>query len=337
MEYRFPYKQIYAKNAGTYILTVTDSLSCSNSDTVKINAFPLPDVTVIGDSSLCIGSSVTLKVTGAKSYSWNFGLGNTDSVKVKPVKTSTYIVTCIGDNSCSKIVSETVNVYPLPVVSISGRTSVCSGSSDILTAKGALKYFWNNGIGQGNIFTVYPVTTTTYTVIGFDANNCTDTSQITVIAKPLPVTPHIAKHGDTLISDADNGNLWYRNDTLIKGQTGQKYIPAKAGYYYVIVYLNGCSSDSSNNWHIATGIEEITDNIKFLCFPNPVHTDLSVDLFPNYTDGIIAIYDVDGTEKIKQIIKSNKTLINCTDLRSGVYILKFVNDKYIIVRKIIKV
>lgn len=79
----------------------------------------------------------------------------------------------------------TVTILPSPTISIIGSFSVCSGGSVTFTASGANTYQWTTG-AQTSTMTDIPFSSTTYTVIGTDANGCTGTGTITatVVSNP---------------------------------------------------------------------------------------------------------------------------------------------------------
>ena len=77
-----------------------------------------------------------------------------------------------------------------PNVTISGTTTICSGSSTTLTANGANTYLWSNSL-TSNPITVSPPTSTTYTVTGTNSNNCTNTASINVTVNPKPISTSI--------------------------------------------------------------------------------------------------------------------------------------------------
>ncbi|MBW6483492.1 MAG: gliding motility-associated C-terminal domain-containing protein, partial [Vicingaceae bacterium] len=56
--------------------------------------------------------------------------------------------------------------------------TICNGDSVVLTGSGATSYTWDNGVTDGIYF--IPTTTTTYTVIGQDANGCSNTDTVTI-------------------------------------------------------------------------------------------------------------------------------------------------------------
>ena len=74
---------------------------------------------------------------------------------------------------------------------IVGQTSTsCFGGSDgsidleVTGGTPPYTYDWDNGVSNGVAFV--PTATTTYTVIGTDANGCENTAQVTVTVNPLP-------------------------------------------------------------------------------------------------------------------------------------------------------
>ena len=88
-----------------------------------------------------------------------------------------------GSNNISGVL--TVNQ---PNVTISGTTTICSGSTTTLTASGANTYLWSNGLGTSNSITVSPTNSTSYTVTGTDSNNCTNTANIYITVNPKPIS-----------------------------------------------------------------------------------------------------------------------------------------------------
>jgi len=70
----------------------------------------------------------------------------------------------------------------LPVVTASPGDNLCAGESILLTANGADTYSWSPPVGlsavSGDNVSASPLATTTYTVIGTDANGCNGSSTI---------------------------------------------------------------------------------------------------------------------------------------------------------------
>ncbi len=72
-----------------------------------------------------------------------------------------------------------LTIHPLPnVVANATTTTINAGEPVTLTGSGATSYMWDNGVTDGD--TVYPLVTTTYTVIGTDGNTCENTDSVTI-------------------------------------------------------------------------------------------------------------------------------------------------------------
>ncbi len=78
--------------------------------------------------------------------------------------------------------SFTLTSNPNPTLSLTAKVyTLCVGESDSLFVNGALNYQWSNG-ATGTFIIVTPTANTIYTVSGTDANGCSDTESVTVVA-----------------------------------------------------------------------------------------------------------------------------------------------------------
>lgn len=153
--------------------------TCYASQTVTITVKPVPDLSVTATSSvLCSGQTTSLSVSGANSYTWSTGDHATD-IAVSPSASTLYTVVGTGTNNCNGTASYSVTVNNLPVLSLaSSNTLLCTGSSADLSVTGAQTYTWSTAEFT-NTITVSPTVTTSYTVMGTDANGCENVSVIT--------------------------------------------------------------------------------------------------------------------------------------------------------------
>jgi len=95
--------------------------------------------------------------------------------------TGTNTLGCTSSNT----VVITITVNPLPVVAVqSGTNAICFGKQAILTPTGAVNYTWTPTISGGIAFT--PTQTTTYSLIGIDANNCVNDTTYQLSVYPMP-------------------------------------------------------------------------------------------------------------------------------------------------------
>ncbi len=175
--------------ANTYTVTATNAQGCTGTATRVITVNSLPTVGITTSvNPVCAGSSTTLTGTGAVSYVWNPGALSGTSVVVSPVSATTYTVIGTNANGCTNTSTVTIGIASLPSVSITPAAAItlCAGQSTALTGNGGLTYSWNPGGLTGTVVNVSPLATTTYTVVGTNANGCNSSSTKLVTVNPLP-------------------------------------------------------------------------------------------------------------------------------------------------------
>jgi gliding motility-associated-like protein len=241
----------------SYIVTGTDSNSCSNNDTVKVTVNPLPTVNAGLDKTICIGSSTNLTATGAGSYSWSPTTGLSCSTcaspTASPTTNTTYIVTGTDANGCANSDTVNVTVNPLPTVSAGTDKTICNGSSTTLTATGASSYSWlpTTGLSCGNCAspTASPTSNTTYIVSGTDANGCSNKDTVAVNVNPLPAVnagadKNICIGGSTTLTAIGAGSYtWSPSTGLSCGTCASPTASPTSTTTYVVTGTdsNGCA------------------------------------------------------------------------------------------------
>ncbi|MDX2172751.1 MAG: gliding motility-associated C-terminal domain-containing protein [Bacteroidota bacterium] len=165
---------------GNYTATMSYCTG-SVSSVVQVSVGTPPVFASASSNTICPPASATLTGSGATSYTWQTPTGNIigSTALVSPTSNTTY--TLIGSNGiCTNSTTILISVTPPPTVSafnLSG--TICSGSSANCVATGALTYTWNPGAIVGNIVSLSPVVTTTYTVIGSNGG-CLNTTTLVV-------------------------------------------------------------------------------------------------------------------------------------------------------------
>ena len=136
---------------------------------------------------MCSGQSINLAASGANTYTWSTN-SNLSSISVAPTSNITYTLSGTSTAGCvsAAAASLAVTVNPLPTVSISGTTALCTGQSINLTASGANTYTWSTGSNSTGI-SVSPTSNITYTLSGTNSFGCTgNTASLAVTVNPLP-------------------------------------------------------------------------------------------------------------------------------------------------------
>lgn len=203
---------------------------------------PTPGTVTTALSNICGGSgSTSLTLSGASSglgisYQWQSAptdIGPWSDFGLNEVTTNSGVITnttwfrCLVSCSYSALsdstapVEVTVVSSPAPVVTVSPNTNVfyCTNSAPlVLVASGASTYAWSPNIASsasGDSALAAPTQSTSYTVIGLDANGCSDTTTLNVQLRTSP-----------------NVNAVTNNDTICTGSTTnlQAFIQGGGGF-----------------------------------------------------------------------------------------------------------
>jgi len=189
----------------TVTFTITPSANgCSGTPvtaTVLVN--PSPQGTIsIDPNPACVGSTVSLSASGGISYAWS-GPHGWSSVLQSPsvyiddhLWAGIYTVTITANGGCQSILSDTLQVFYPPVVSITYKEgAACAGSDLRLYGSGAGTYAWSGPNGWSSTERdplIEDVTTAhsgTYTLTVTAANGCSATASVDItIHVPQPVT-----------------------------------------------------------------------------------------------------------------------------------------------------
>ena len=192
----------------SYSLSGTSSQGCVSSSsavtTVTVNALPIIGIT--GANTVCAGSSVALTAGGASTYTWNTG-SNASIITVTPTGNTSYSVSGTSVNGCVSSASAvtTVSVNILPVISITGTTSICNGASTSFTAGGASTYTWNTS-SNATVLSVSPSSNTSYSVSGTSSAGCISSAPA-IISLTVNALPLVSITGSTSICAGSSTSL----------------------------------------------------------------------------------------------------------------------------------
>ncbi|PJC62567.1 MAG: hypothetical protein CO022_03885, partial [Flavobacteriales bacterium CG_4_9_14_0_2_um_filter_32_27] len=171
----------------TYYVTGTDANSCSNSDSVVVSVFAIPD---LSDTVICIGDSIQLTAYGppGATFTWtpttSLSNPNIANPYTSTTVTITYTVTVQDTNGCVDTTQITVTAEDKPNAAFTVETTpACDGILAIFdnTSTGADSYLWLFGDGSQSI-EIHPTHIFAYessftTILNaYSANGCLDTA-----------------------------------------------------------------------------------------------------------------------------------------------------------------
>ncbi|HRP40494.1 MAG TPA: gliding motility-associated C-terminal domain-containing protein [Chitinophagales bacterium] len=174
--------------AGNYSVTVTDTTGCSVVGNITLNNKGSFNISLGSDTGFCAGGETVLNApSGYVNYFWSTG---DTSQSIKITTQGNYHLTVTDAQGCSAADSVIVNVYSLPVIVLAKDTTVFENNTIKLapTINGSMNasgtYTWtpDKTITCTNCSQpeVNPSDTTVYTLKFTDANNCTDSTTVSV-------------------------------------------------------------------------------------------------------------------------------------------------------------
>lgn len=179
-------------SSGTYELVISANGCVSSSQSLEVVVHPIPIANPINSGPICEGGSLQLgtNTSNGMTYLWQGPAGFSSNESAPVIATTqlnnagTYQLV-ITQNGCSSQMSTTdVVVLQNPVVTAStAQDSICYGESVTLSVSGIVQAVWQPGQIQALNPIVTPLTSTTYSVVGIDANGCSgsDELEITVV------------------------------------------------------------------------------------------------------------------------------------------------------------
>jgi hypothetical protein len=176
--------------AGTYNVTVTNSSGCTSSCSRTLTVNPLPVCAIAGNNTVCSGVATSFTASGGTSYSWSGPSGFTANTAIITNITTagTYNVTVTNSSGCTSSCSRTLTVNALPICSITGSNTICSGQSTSFTASGGTSYSWSGPSGfNANTAIITNITAAgTYNVTVTNSSGCTSSCSIPLTVNTSP-------------------------------------------------------------------------------------------------------------------------------------------------------
>ena len=198
----------FPNDTTAYVVTVTDVLGCSATDTMIVNVNPLAlanvdfrvDADCEGDFAAFTDIS-TLSAGSIASWSWNFGDGVGTSTLQNPgyqyATPGTYSVllevqTALG---CIDSIRKDVTIFPLPIADAGSDVSICFGDTVSLggnpTGPIGASYSWSPAFELSSVTDpnprAYPTSSTIYYLTVTSVSGCFGYDTVNVDVKALPI------------------------------------------------------------------------------------------------------------------------------------------------------
>ena len=202
-----------AQSSTTYVLNVVSPNGCLLKDSVSVTIFNAAH-SVSPDTGICLGESATITAFGGGTYVWN-NSKTTSTITETPALTTTYSVITTSPNGC--IFTDTVEIYVnIDSVTVSPDTTICAGTSLLLTASGGVAYNWYPALGLANGTTSSPTVTPTismyYYVDVTSSFGCTFTDSV-----------YVDFHNDTMTISNDT-SICVNQPLILSGTGGGSYV-----------------------------------------------------------------------------------------------------------------
>jgi PKD domain-containing protein len=345
---------IDAYDAGVYFVNVSSSEGCTiRSDTIRVIVQALQQPDIRGEFTTCPNETLVYytDVVPNHDYEWQIEGGvildgkYTNTVTIRWVKSTAAVLRLIESvGGCSVETEKTVSVHETetPAIEPSGDQWLCDGESIVLRAGDGYKaYKWSNGAVTQSISVQQQGR---YYVAVETELGCSDTSGIVeVFYYPTAALPVITLRNDTLTCSEAESYIWYFNAEKIVGATSQSLLVDKKGTYMVeIVNEYGCHIQSAPFVVTSVGIPVYSAHDYTLqVYPSITKDDVSVEITANaWMTFRLSVSDLLGRDVMSREIHQGPGKMSYTmplgTLRSGVYIVRIQNDKFLQMQKFVK-
>jgi hypothetical protein len=190
----------------SYTVTISNTSGCQITDTVVVMVLPSQQLQILGNTSLCRGSSTSLVVSGAATYQWSPTIGINDPLSANPIfspiNSTLYTVFATTTDGCTIRDSVFITVHELPYADAGPDVIHCGNPTTLAaSAPTGSTFLWNNGMTTSSI-SVNPNNTTVYSVIVSNSNGCTFVDSV-IVYVPMAFAgsnSNICQGGNTQLS-----------------------------------------------------------------------------------------------------------------------------------------
>jgi hypothetical protein len=332
-------------SSALYSVTANNAQGCFASAQQIIIVKPRPTLIIsASDLAVCAGSSSTLTVSGANTYTW-LASSNTNTIEVvNPPATTVYGISGTNTLNCTSTETVMIGVFD-PTVAITGNTMICSGETSTLIATGADTYTWSSG-SFGQAANVTPNTTSVYTLNTISSSqqygiNCPLITTVEVHVNPTPTvnatsTPSSICRSEsvTIVATGANTYSW-----SVGGSTATLVLTPTV-ITTLIFTVTGTDTQSCSSTAVVqvkvnscNGISEAVANPEFAVYPNPNNGDFTVRF--NSAMYLNVVNELGQQVKTISLDETNNFSSTVKGLASGIYFVSGEKDGQRLTRKIV--
>lgn len=328
---------------GTYVITLTDSKSCTVKDSITVTEPPAIVYTVDSVQPTCSYSSdgrLAVNVSGGVqpyTYAWS----TTDTVNaIENLKPGLYTFEVKDKNGCVKNMQ--TSLVSVSHLSLSSQVSdaTCNGSktgSVSLNVTGGAEpyaFVWSNG-ELTNPADTLPAGT--YSVVITDNLNCTLADTFTVnqpAADVASFTYNMAAGSVSFTNTSTSGTYsWNFGDGNSSTDPNPSHTYQSSQTYHVcLTVTTSCGSTQSCQDVVVTGATGInTQAVKGLSlYPNPASDAFTLQWEGTETPAQVILVNMLGQQVMKQVVAGNALEVNVSQFTSGAYTLLVVYKDHIV-------
>ena len=330
---------VFAKKAGVYSVRIKNGSCYSDATNFTLTTIPAPAApTITGNTLVCIGDSLKLQSSPGTKYQWYIGNSSITEGTNQQFFARTagpYTVKITDANNCtaaSNIFEVTSKPKPTPInfVAIGG---ICTGDSMALSVGAgsidSFQWYKNHVAIPGATNQVYYIKDAGPYTVTISKAGCTsaESNNVSPTIFSLPAKPVITSGGTSLSATAGfTSYVWYLNNVIIPGATGNVYNSTKNGIYKVTVQdANGCKNTSADFNFVTTGLNEVNfEGYNVQLYPNPVIDELTIQVKQTLNiNGSVSLVVLDGMGKNiqSQTLQPGSNTISLKSLAPGIYMV----------------
>jgi len=146
------------------------------------------------------------------------------------------------------------------------------------------------------------------------------------------VTGYAVGQNGIILQTADGGANWISQTSPALWSRQVYFASPDTGY---TVGDGGIILKTTNGGGV--GIKENFSTSQIIkTFPNPANDKITIEVPEQSTKGVLSLQDLNGREFLQKTVTNRSTMIDISALPNGVYLLRLINNKQVMVGKIIK-